>query len=86
VREQVIEDTLAGAAEAKRAWTERGMIEDISVGLIGVTNPTIVVIGDHDQLSMKRSALSVRPLPPASEVPSAGRGLVTCRRCKRRTR
>jgi hypothetical protein len=50
VREQVIEDTLAGAAEAKRAWTERGMIEDISAGLIGVTNPTIVVIGDHDQV------------------------------------
>lgn len=29
-REQVIEDTLRGAPEAKRAWTERGMILDYS--------------------------------------------------------
>jgi pimeloyl-ACP methyl ester carboxylesterase len=50
LREQVVEDTLAGAPEAKRTWTERGMIEDISVGLIGVTIPTTVVIGDRDQV------------------------------------
>jgi pimeloyl-ACP methyl ester carboxylesterase len=49
-QEQVIEDTLAGAPEAKRAWTQRGMIEDISEGLVGVTTPTIVVIGDRDQV------------------------------------
>lgn len=50
LREQVIEDTLAGAPEAKQAWTDRGMIEDISAGLAGVTTPTIVVIGDRDQV------------------------------------
>jgi 3-oxoadipate enol-lactonase len=50
LREQVIEDTLAGVPEAKRAWTERGMIEDISAGLIGVKTPAIVVIGDRDQV------------------------------------
>jgi len=30
LRKQVSEDTLAGAPEAKRAWTVRGMIEDVS--------------------------------------------------------
>jgi pimeloyl-ACP methyl ester carboxylesterase len=48
LREQVIEDTLAGAA--KRAWTDSGMIENVSAGLFGVITPTIVVIGDRDQV------------------------------------
>jgi pimeloyl-ACP methyl ester carboxylesterase len=48
--ERVIEDTLRGAPEAKREWTERGMIEDVSAGLEAVTVPTIVVIGDRDQV------------------------------------
>ena len=34
LREQVIEDTLAGAPETKRAWTVRGMIEDVSAGFL----------------------------------------------------
>jgi pimeloyl-ACP methyl ester carboxylesterase len=37
LREQVIDDTLRGAPGAKRAWTERGMIEDVSAGLVAVT-------------------------------------------------
>jgi pimeloyl-ACP methyl ester carboxylesterase len=50
LREQVIEDTLRGAAGAKRAWTERNMIEDVSAGLSVVTVPATVVIGDRDQV------------------------------------
>jgi pimeloyl-ACP methyl ester carboxylesterase len=50
LREQVIEDTLAGAPAAKRAWTDSGMIENVSAGLAGVITPTIVVIGDRDQV------------------------------------
>ncbi len=49
LREQVIADTLRGTPDAKRAWTERGMIEDISPGLVGVTVPVSVVVGDRDQ-------------------------------------
>lgn len=49
-REQVIEDTLRGTADAKRAWTESGMIEDVSAGLDAVTLPVTVVIGDRDQV------------------------------------
>jgi 3-oxoadipate enol-lactonase len=50
LREQVIEDTLRGAPEAKRAWTERNMIEDVSAGLDAVMLPVTVVIGDRDQV------------------------------------
>lgn len=50
LREQVIEDTLRGAPEAKRAWTERGMIEDVSAGLAAVKIPVTVLVGDRDQV------------------------------------
>jgi pimeloyl-ACP methyl ester carboxylesterase len=50
MREQVIEDTLRGEPGAKRAWTERGMIKDVSAGLDGVTVPVEVVVGDRDQV------------------------------------
>jgi len=50
LREQVIEDTLRGAPGAKRAWTDRGMIEDVTAGLDAVTVPACVVIGDRDQV------------------------------------
>jgi len=43
LREQVIEDTLPGAPEAKRAWTERGMIQDVTAGLDAVRLPVTVV-------------------------------------------
>jgi 3-oxoadipate enol-lactonase len=48
LREQVIEDTLRGAAGAKRAWTESGMIKHVGAGLAAVTAPVTVVIGDLD--------------------------------------
>src|SRR5262249_45276330 len=52
-RERVIEDTLRGAPGAKREWTERGMIQDVSAGLEAVTIPTIVVIGDSDRVEQE---------------------------------
>ena len=48
MRERVIEDTLRGVAGAKRAWTESGMINDVSAGFDAVTVPVTVVIGDRD--------------------------------------
>lgn len=50
LHERVIEDTLRGVASAKRAWTENGMVEDVSAGLDAVTVPVTVVIGDRDQV------------------------------------
>jgi pimeloyl-ACP methyl ester carboxylesterase len=76
LREPVIEDTLAGAPEAKRAWTDRGMIEDISEGLVGVSTPTIVVIGDRDQVEHEAALRDVfaRFLPHATFRVLAGVG------------
>jgi hypothetical protein len=53
LREQVIEDTLAGAPGAKQAWTERGMIEDVSGRLAQVMVPVIVVVVIVTKLSMR---------------------------------
>ena len=50
LREQVIADTLAGHPDAKRAWTEAGMLEDVSAGLDKVSIPVQVVVGDRDQV------------------------------------
>jgi pimeloyl-ACP methyl ester carboxylesterase len=75
-RERVIEDTLRGAPGAKREWTERGMIEDVSTGLEAVTVPTIVVIGDRDRVeheSALRQAFG-RFLPHATFRVLAGVG------------
>jgi pimeloyl-ACP methyl ester carboxylesterase len=50
LQNQVIEDSVGGALEAKRAWTQAGMILDISelVGKINV--PTTVIVGDADRV------------------------------------
>lgn len=50
VRNQVIEDPLRGASDAKRAWTDHGMIQDISANLDQVTVPVNVIVGSNDQV------------------------------------
>jgi len=50
LREQVIEDTLRGAPQAKRAWTDRGMIEDVSAGPERVTIPVSTLVGGRDRV------------------------------------
>ena len=68
LREQVIEDTLRGAPEAKRAWTEHNMIQDVTAGLGAVKLPVIVVIGERDQVEHETALKEVfaRFLPQAS--------------------
>jgi 3-oxoadipate enol-lactonase len=68
LREHVIEDTLRGAPSAKRAWTESGMIEDITAGLDAVTVPVTVVIGDRDQVEHEAALRQIltRFLPQAT--------------------
>lgn len=41
---------MGGTPGAKREWTERGMNEDIADGLEVVALPTVVVVGDRDQV------------------------------------
>jgi pimeloyl-ACP methyl ester carboxylesterase len=50
LREMIIEDTLRGAPEAKRAWPEAGMIEDISAAVPNINVPTLVLAGENDQV------------------------------------
>ena len=68
LREQVIEDTLKGAPEAKRTWTEREMIRDISAGLDAVTIPVSIVVGSNDQVEHESALREIygRLLPQAS--------------------
>ncbi|CAD6537958.1 alpha/beta fold hydrolase [Paraburkholderia sabiae] len=49
-REQVIEDSLKAAPQAKAAWPEVAMREDISVAVASIVVPTIVVSGEQDQV------------------------------------
>ena len=50
LREQVIEDSLAGAAQAKHDWPARTIIEDVSAGLGHIDVPVLVVAGEHDRV------------------------------------
>jgi pimeloyl-ACP methyl ester carboxylesterase len=76
LREQVIEDTMRGAPEAKRAWTERGMIEDIAKGLDAVKLHALVVIGDRDQVEHEAALREIfaRFLPQANFLTLSGIG------------
>ncbi|BCZ85161.1 hypothetical protein PTKU64_88360 [Paraburkholderia terrae] len=49
-REQVIEDSLKAAPQAKAAWPEVAMREDISAAVASIVVPTIVISGEQDQV------------------------------------
>jgi pimeloyl-ACP methyl ester carboxylesterase len=68
LREQVIEDTLHGAPEAKRVWTDHGMIEDVSAGLDAVTIPVSILVGSRDRVEHESALREVfgRLLPQAT--------------------
>jgi pimeloyl-ACP methyl ester carboxylesterase len=68
LREQVIEDTLRGTPGAKRAWTDRGMIENVTAGLTGVTIPVRVVVGTDDRVEHESALREIfgRFLPQAT--------------------
>jgi pimeloyl-ACP methyl ester carboxylesterase len=47
---QVIEDSLRGAPQAKRAWPTEMMLEDIRSQVSRITVPTLVLSGSYDQV------------------------------------
>ena len=59
LREQVIEDTLRGAPQAKQTWTRHNMIADVSAGLDAVAVPVSVVLGDRDQVERETTLRAV---------------------------
>jgi 3-oxoadipate enol-lactonase len=50
LREQVIEDSLAGAEQAKQGWPAHTIIEDVSANLGQINVPVLVIAGDHDKV------------------------------------
>lgn len=50
LREQVIEDSLKGAPQAKAAWPNVAMREDITQAVSSVNVPTVVISGEFDQV------------------------------------
>lgn len=63
LRRQVVDDTLSGSPAAKAAWTQAGMMLDIS-GIVGNINvPTTVIVGAADKVeteSLLRRELASR--------------------------
>ncbi|CAN7737421.1 alpha/beta fold hydrolase [Caballeronia sp. LjRoot31] len=49
-REQVIEDSLRGAVQAKLAWPQSTSLEDISLDVAAIDVPTIVIAGELDRI------------------------------------
>lgn len=54
-REQVVQDILAGAPDAKRAWPEKGMTEDISAEASKIAVPVHVIVGSADNIESEAS-------------------------------
>lgn len=50
LREQVIEDSLKGAPQAKAAWPDIAMREDITAAATSINVPTVVISGELDQV------------------------------------
>lgn len=50
LREQVIADSLKGAPQAKAAWPEVAMREDITAAAGAIDVPTVVICGERDQV------------------------------------
>jgi pimeloyl-ACP methyl ester carboxylesterase len=49
-REQVIEDSLKVAPQAKTAWPTVGMREDMTAAVASIEVPTIIISGELDQV------------------------------------
>lgn len=71
-REAVIADTLAGAPDAKREWTERGMVAEVGEQLGAFVGPVHIVVGENDQVEQPNRVRAIfGDLFPAAEVTMA---------------
>lgn len=75
-REQIIQDTLRGAAAAKRAWPLQGMIEDITSQTSRVSVPVSIVAGGDDAVepaeSLKKAFDAAGLAPRITILPGVG--------------
>jgi pimeloyl-ACP methyl ester carboxylesterase len=76
IREQIIEDTLKGAAPAKYAWPEKGLLEDISRAVLDICVPTLVLAGENDQVEkidlLERALVPNIPTARITIIPETG--------------
>ncbi|HEY2021929.1 alpha/beta hydrolase [Paraburkholderia sp.] len=61
-REQVVEDSLKGAPQAKAAWPDIAMREDITAAVASIDVPTVVISGELDQVD-RLATLQAELLP-----------------------
>ena len=75
-RDQVVEDTLRGAPDAKRAWPERGMAADISELASRIEVPVRVIVGAADNVESEASLRAAfgKVLPEAEFIVLPGVG------------
>jgi pimeloyl-ACP methyl ester carboxylesterase len=75
-RQQIVEDTLKGGIAAKRAWPEKGMLEDISREVADISVPTLVLAGEKDQVekidSLERALIPNIPAARMTVIPETG--------------
>ena len=75
-REQVIEDSLAGTAEAKRVWPERDMTRNIGDEASKILVPVHVFVGDADTIetesSLRAGFSGVLPAKEIGVLPGVG--------------
>jgi pimeloyl-ACP methyl ester carboxylesterase len=75
-REQVIEDSLRGAPQAKAAWPQSTSLEDITRDVVGINVPTVVIAGELDRVDsvdlLKAELLSRLPHAVLHVLPSTG--------------
>lgn len=76
IREQIVQDSLAGAAPAKHEWPASTIIEDVSAELGRIEAPVLVVVGEHDQVEpvdlMRSHVLAAIPGARLEVIPGAG--------------
>jgi pimeloyl-ACP methyl ester carboxylesterase len=75
-REQVIEDSLRGAPQAKAAWPRSTSLEDITRDVAAINVPTVVIAGEVDRVDsvdlLKAELLSRVPHAVLHVLPGTG--------------
>jgi pimeloyl-ACP methyl ester carboxylesterase len=75
-RDQVVEDSLAGAPQAKLAWPNVAMLDDITSEVAAIQVPVLVISGDKDQVdpieTLQRELLPRIPSARLKTLPGVG--------------
>jgi pimeloyl-ACP methyl ester carboxylesterase len=76
LREQVIQDSLAGSSAAVHDWPTSTALEDVSTDLAAIDVPVLVVAGQHDQVEpveiLRSHVLTQIPHAQLEIIPDSG--------------